>query len=691
MQTVQETKKSQELQEKIQKLRTEILSHDFAYYVKNDPKISDAEYDRLFQKLKDLEEQNPEFADPNSPTQKVGGQILTEFESVEHPEPMLSILSIRKEADLENFVKTVTEELAGEEFDFVAEPKYDGLSLELIYKDGKLEKAITRGDGQTGDDVTGNALTLKELRIKAGPFLVVRGEIYIQKSEFNELNQSRLDNNEELFANPRNAAAGSLRQLDPSITASRPLHFFAYTLLNAQEHFETHWETLNALKDWGFPVNLADSAVCKNLEELKAYYQDLNSKRENLNYDIDGVVFKVNQLRLQEKLGFRTRNPKWAVAYKFEARQETTKLLAIETQVGRTGKITPVAILEPVQIGGVEVQRASLHNQSEVDRKDIRVGDRVLVERAGDVIPQIVKPIVQTRNGSEKAFTMPINCPVCGAETVTSQDKKQTFCPNKNCPAQLKANLFHFVSRGGMNIEGIGKKTAELLVEENLVGNLADLFQLKKENLLGLEGFAEKSVQNIFDELEKSKKTTLPAFLYALGIPLVGEHVATVLAKNFANLETLSKATEQDLEKIYEIGPEIAHQIVAFFEAEENLEMLEEMWKAGVVVENPFMKSGKSVLGKEGEGGQTSVGGEYSQNLAEQFLEGKKFVFTGELENYTRDEAKNLVERHGGRVTGTVSKETDYVVAGENPGSKLGKARELGTQILQESDFSNLF
>ncbi len=685
------------IQEKIEKLREQISEYDYAYYVKSQPKVSDAEYDRLFQELKNLEEENPEFLDPNSPTQRVSGDILDEFETAPHPEPMLSILSIRKEVELNTFLNSVYSELAPQSKEeknlFIAEPKYDGLSIELQYKNGELQQALTRGDGYQGEDVTQNVRTIKEIPLKidfkkvpelkqnsrgwedARKAFVVRGEIYIGKKDFEKMNKQQIDSGLEPFANPRNAASGSLRQLDPAITAQRPLKIFVYTLLGANRFFKTQKETLESLQNLGFSVNLKDSASCNSKEEINKYYADLENQRDTLDYDIDGVVIKVNKFDFQEKLGFRTRNPKWAVAYKFEARQETTKLLDIKVQVGRTGRITPVAELEPVNIGGVEVARASLHNLSEIERKDIRIGDRVLVERAGDVIPQIVMPVKQVRTGEEVVFTMPKTCPVCDAETVTSPDKKQTICPNKSCPAQLKANLFHFVSRGGLDIEGMGRKTAELLVGKGLVKNLADIFGLKGEELLALEGFAEKSVENLLEEIEKNKKVDFARFLYALGIPLVGEHVAKVLTKNFKGLETLSKASQQDLERIHEIGPEIAQQVEAFFASEENLAMLDEMWATGMEIVYP-----ENAKKAEGEDLQVS-----------QKLQGKRFVFTGELQNFTRDEAKNQVEQAGGIVTGTVSKSTDFVVVGESPGSKLDKARELGIEILLEQDFSNLF
>ncbi len=677
-----------EIRRKTEKLRETIRKHDYEYYVLNNPTVSDAEYDNLFSQLQELENLYPQYLDPNSPTQRVGGIPLEEFETVAHPQPMLSIQSIRKAEEIKAFVKSVNEEIGETDLDFVAEPKYDGASIELIYEEGKLSLALTRGDGDKGDNVTANVKTIPEIPLvlrkseKSWPkTLIVRGEIYMKLDEFNSLNKNRVQNEEELFANPRNSAAGSLRQLDPHITAHRPLHIFAYSSLELENDFVTHWEVLHTLKEWGFPVNLEQSAVCKNVVDLFAYYENLAKQRDSLNYDIDGVVYKVNQLAHQQKLGFRTRNPKWAVAYKFEARQEVTKLLDIKVQVGRTGRITPVAVLEPIRIGGVEVSRASLHNQSEIDRKDIRVGDRVLVERAGDVIPQVVKPIKEFRRGNERKFLMPEKCPVCGAETVTSDDKKQTNCPNRNCPAQLRGNLFHFVSRGGMDIEGIGKRTAELLVEKGLVKSLADLYCLKKEDLLKLGGFAEKSAQNLIDEIAGSKEQIMSRFLYALGIPQVGEHIATVLSKNYKDFGELGKATSEELQSIYEIGPEIARQVVAFFDSKENQQMLGEMYARGLVLENSGFQ------GKNGVGGRLLTGEETKRPLP---FEGRKFVFTGELEKWSRDEAKILVEELGGRVTTGVSSATDYVVAGESPGSKLRKAEELDVTILNESEFTNL-
>jgi len=660
-------------EKRIEQLRKEITGHDYSYYVLNSPTISDFEYDSLFQELQDLEEQFPEFQNETSPTQRVGGQPLEEFETFVHPYPMQSILSIREETGLKTFVKTVKNELKEKEAEYVAEPKYDGVSIELIYENGELSIASTRGNGEQGDNITENAKTIKEIPLRLrqngnAPFpetLIVRGEVYIKKDEFNKFNREREKKGEELFANPRNAAAGSLRQLDPKITARRPLHVFIYHGLNLQDRFSTHMETLQALNDWGFKINLEKTKVCGSLDELIEYHEELSKERDNLNYETDGVVFKVNDYSIQEALGTRTRNPRWAIAYKFEARRETTKLLDIKVQVGRTGKLTPVAILEPVRLGGVEVSRASLHNQSEIDKKDIRIGDRVLIERAGDVIPQVVKPIKEVRTGNEKKFEMAENCPICGTKVIMSADKKQTTCPNPNCKAQLVGRIVHFASRNGANIEGLGDKIAQQLFEMGLVQKLSDIYKLNLENLVALERFAEKSAQNLLYQVEKSKNITFAKFLYALGIPQVGEHVAWVIAQKY-DLEGLKKATQSELQNIREIGPEIAQQIVGFFSTRENLEMLDEFEGLGLKIQK-----------SERAGGGTR-------------LEGLIFVFTGELENLTREEAKELVMENGGKVTSSVSSNTNYIVAGENPGSKLIKAQELNIEILDEASFVQL-
>ncbi|MBD3366332.1 NAD-dependent DNA ligase LigA [candidate division WWE3 bacterium] len=671
----------EEAEQAVVQLREAIQYHDYRYYTLNNPVISDVKYDKLMSQLQQLEKTYPKLQDPNSPTQRVGGAPLQEFESFEHPAPMQSILSIREESELKTFVETAEKVLAKDETDkYVAEPKYDGASIELVYENGELTVAATRGDGQRGDDITKNARTIKEIPLKlihpedsedsknkvAPKYpdnLVVRGEIYMKKDEFNAFNKERKQNGEELFANPRNAAAGSLRQLDPSITAQRPLHVFIYQALGLEDQFNTHYEVLQALQEWGFKVNLEETKTCADFEELRTYHQNMEDKRENLNYEIDGVVFKVNDLEKRKELGRRTRNPRWAVAYKFKAQRETTKLLDILVQVGRTGKLTPVAVLDQVNIAGVEVTRASLHNQSEIDSKDIRIGDQVLVERAGDVIPQVVKPIKDVRTGNERCFEMPRDCPVCGTEVVMSEDKKQTHCPNPNCPAQLVGSLTHFASRNAMNIEGLGDKVAEKLVEEGLVEGIADLYELRVEDLVELEKFAEKSAENLIGEIEGSKKASFSNFLYALGISQVGEHVAKLLAKEYANLEALRGASKEDLEGIEGIGPEIATQVKGFFEAKENLEMLKELENIGLKLTNEFAQ------------------------IKNRPLDGLTFVFTGELEDWTRDEAKDLVEKAGGRATSAVSSKTDYVVAGDNPGSKMAEVENRGIPVMGNNEF----
>lgn len=661
-------------EEAAKKLREAISFHDYKYYTLNEPVISDSEYDQLFNTLESLEEKYPQIQDSSSPTQRVGGEPLEEFETFEHPEPMQSIKSIREKKDLKTFVKNAKEDLEGEEITFVAEPKYDGTAIELIYENGKLVTASTRGDGERGDNITKNARTINDIPLilrknKEKPYpdrLIVRGEVYMRKSEFEKFNKNRKEEEEEAFANPRNAAAGSLRQLDPKITAKRPLHTFIYEGINLESKFDSHFNILKTLKAWGFKVNLEKAEKCKDLTDLEQYHHELENQREELNYEIDGVVFKVDNLQQRKKLGRRTRNPKWALAYKFEAYRETTKLLDIKVQVGRTGKLTPVAVLEAVRIGGVEVSRASLHNQSEIDKKDIRIGDRVLIERAGDVIPQIVKPIKDVRTGSEGKFQMPLECPVCSTEVIMSEDKKQTYCPNPNCKAQLVGSLTHFTSRNAMNIEGLGEKIAQKLVDENIVGGIADLYDLKEKDLVSLEKFAERSAQNLIYEIKGSKNTTFSSFLYALGIPQVGEHVAQLLARNYENIDALQEASIEELEDIEGIGPEIAKQVKGFFETEKNLDMIRRIKNKGLTLKNEFAE------------------------IKEKPLEGLTFVFTGELEKWTRGEAQNLVEKYGGRATSSVSSNTNYLVIGQNPGSKFDKAQDLGIIIMRETDFENL-
>jgi DNA ligase (NAD+) len=671
--SLDEIESEDDAQEAVEKLREAIRYHNYRYYVLDDPVISDGEYDALMRQLEALEDAYPDLVTPDSPTQQVGGEPRDELSLVEHAAPMLSLKAVYDEEDVRSFDQTCRDELGESGVVYVAEPKYDGLAVELVYEGGRLSVAATRGDGSVGEDVTSNVRTIKEVPLQLvdqgdvppPDRLVVRGEVYMRKDEFEALNRRRTDEGESAFANPRNAAAGSVRQLDPQVTARRPLHVFLYQVVDGADlGFETHWDAVHALPGWGLRANLERTRRCAGVEEALAYRADMADARDDLAYEIDGVVFKVDRLSAQGELGVRTRDPRWALAYKFEPRRATTTVERIEVQVGRTGKLTPVAVLDPVHIGGVEVSRASLHNQSEIERKDIRVGDTVLVERAGDVIPQVVKPLKEQRDGSERAFHMPKTCPVCGTEVVMSADKKQTRCPNVSCPAQLRERVTHFASRGGMDIDGLGEKRAQQLIDAGLVERLSDLYHLSKDDLLSLERYAEKSAQNLLDEIESSKEQALDRFLYALGVPLVGEHATRVLARQYETLDDLMTASGEELESIHEIGPELARSIVTFFGARQNRRVIEEMREAGLSLENPMFA---------GKGAQP--------------LAGLTFVFTGELERWTRDEVERYVERLGGRATSSVSGETDYVVAGPGAGQKLDEAHARGVPVMDEEEF----
>ncbi len=665
----------EEAEEAAGRLREALRYHNWRYYVLDSPAISDAEYDELMESLRELEEKFPGLKSPDSPTQQVGGEPREELGSVQHPVPMLSLRAVYEEEEVKNFDQTCRKELGQEAVDYVAEPKYDGVAVELIYENGRLSVASTRGDGETGEDITPNIKTLKEVPLvlmepqgeSVPSRLVVRGEVYMRKDEFNEFNRRRAQDGEEQFANPRNAAAGSLRQLDPNITARRPLHIFLYAVADSiGREFRTQKEILDILPRWGLKVNSDQVKVCSGVDEALVYHRELAEIRDGLRYEIDGVVYKVNRLSDQEKLGYRQRDPRWALAYKFQPRQKTTVVKEIIVQVGRTGKLTPIAILEPVHIGGVEVSRASLHNQSEVERKDIRVGDTVLVERAGDVIPYVVKSIKEERDGTERAFHLPDQCPVCGAETVTSEDKKMTRCTNMNCPAQLRERIMHFASRGGMDIEGLGEKRVGQLFEAGLVKKVSSLYRLTAEDLLSLERYADKSAENLLREIERSREGTLARFLFALGIPLVGEHVARVLARHYKTLEEVMEASEEELQGIDEVGPEVSRSITLFFSEGENRRVIREMEEAGLTLTNPL----------------------YRERGEERPLEGLTFVFTGRLKRWAREEARRLVEELGGRATSNVSGETDYAVAGPGAGSKLDRARELHIPVMDEEEFA---
>lgn len=663
----------------IEKLREAIRYHDHRYYVLDSPVISDEAYDQLMQHLQALEARFPELKSSDSPTERVGGEPREDLGVVEHPFPMLSLKAVYDEEAVRRFDQNCRDDLGVDSLAYVAEPKYDGLAVELVYEEGQLAVASTRGDGETGEDITPNVKTIREVplalfqggEIDVPDRLVVRGEIYMRKDEFKSLNRGREERGEDPFANPRNAAAGSVRQLDPNVTARRPLHIFMYGVPNADAMgFETHWDVLRALPEWGLRVNLAFTERYGDVSAAMEHHKEMAERRDGLPYEIDGVVFKVDGLDYQDRLGVRTRDPRWAVAYKFEPRRVMTRVMDVEFQVGRTGRVTPVAVLDPVEVGGVEVSRASLHNQSEIERKDIRIGDTVLIERAGDVIPHVVKSMTATegRTGEEESrerIAIPGECPVCGGEVVVSADKRQAHCTNVSCPARIRESLTHYASREGMDVEGLGEKRAEQLIDAGLVMNLSDIYKLSHEELVSLERFADQSAQNLLDEIEDSKEQTLDRFVYAIGIPLVGQHGAQVLARNFETLDALMEASEEDLEKIRDIGPKVANAIVAFFEDKSNRETIDETRKAGLKLSNPL----------------------YTRGDEERPLEGLTFVFTGRLERWTRDEVKRYVEQLGGRATSSVSGETDYVVAGASAGSKLDEAREQDIPTMDEAEF----
>ncbi|HID12119.1 MAG TPA: NAD-dependent DNA ligase LigA, partial [Candidatus Latescibacteria bacterium] len=658
----------EEAKRRIEELREQIRYHNYRYYVLDSPEISDAEYDRLFRELQELEAQFPEFITPDSPTQRVGAQPAEEFGIVPHTVPMLSLDNAMDEEEIREFDRRVKRFLGTEEdIAYVAEPKLDGLGVELVYERGRLVVGATRGDGFVGEDVTQNIRTIRAvpLLLLGDPpeRLEVRGEVIMHLDDFQELNRRRLEEGEPPFANPRNAAAGSVRQLDPRITASRPLDIFFYGIGQVVgREFQTHWEVLEALRGWGLKTNPLNRR-CEDVEEVIGYYRKLLEMREELPYEADGVVLKVDRLDIQRRLGEKARSSRWAIAYKFPPRQATTVIKDIVVQVGRTGVLTPVAVMEPVQVGGVEVKRATLHNQDEIDKKDIRIGDTVIVQRAGDVIPEVVAVVKERRTGEERPFRMPDRCQVCGAEVTRLPDEAAYRCTNSACPAQVKERIRHFASKNAMDIEGLGIKLVAQLVDKGLVKDVGDLYGLEKEKLASLDRMADKSAQNLLDALERSKERDPARVLYALGIRHVGEHVARVLMEHFGSIDRLARATVEELTSIPGIGPEVAQNVAYFFSQKENREVLEKLRRAGL-----------------------RFGVEWREE-APKPLAGKKFVFTGALSSMTRSEAEELVRQLGGEAGGSVSRRTDYVVAGENPGSKFDKARQLGVEVLTEEEF----
>jgi DNA ligase (NAD+) len=660
-----------EARKEAERLREELAQHNYRYYVLDDPLVSDTEYDALFRRLQQLEEEHPELCTPESPTQRVGAAPLARFGTVHHRHPMLSLQNVTTPDEMRAFDERVRKFLGQERIVYVGEPKIDGLATELVYEDGALAVGSTRGDGVVGEDVTANLRTIRSVPLRlrrageARPALLeVRGEVYLPIEAFRRLNREREEAGETPFANPRNAAAGSLKQLDPRITAGRALDFVCHGTAELRGlHVRTHWDTLQALAGLGLkPVPM--SRRLETLDDVCAFFAELEAGRDRLGYEIDGLVVKVNDFALQRRLGEISRSPRWAVAWKFKPRQATTRILAIVPSVGRTGVLTPVAEMEPVPVGGVTVRNASLHNMDEVERKDVRIGDTVLLERAGDVIPYVVKVITERRNGHERRFRMPATCPVCGADVVRPEGEAAFRCIGLSCPAQLKQSVRFFGARGAMDIEGLGEKLVDQLVEKGLVRDLADLYHLDAATLVDLERMGRKSAENLLAQIARSRDVPLSRFLVALGIRQVGEATARALTEHFGTLDRLMDASEEELQEVRDVGPEVARSIHRFFAEKQNRRVIRRLLDAGL---RPAPV--RRVRGP---------------------LSGKRFVLTGGLESMTRPEAQRRIEALGGRLASSVSKETDYVVAGQDPGSKLAKARKLGVRTLDEDEFLRL-
>ncbi len=661
---------------KIEALREKIRHHEYLYFVLDNPEISDLDYDKLMRQLKDLEAEHPDLLTPDSPTQRVGGKPREGFVKVRHSSPMLSLDNTYNEDELRDWERRVHELSGRSDVDYVCELKLDGMSLALTYEQGKLVRGVTRGDGTTGEDVTLNVRTVRSIPLsipkerlkKAGvpADFEVRGELLMPTASFKKINEEREKNGLPTFANPRNFTAGTVRQLDANITAERRMDFFPYILLeNGRTYFDRHSKTLSALDVAGFKVN-PNRKLVHSMDEVWAFIQQWEGKRDSLPYEIDGIVVKVDRTGLQDELGFTGKAPRWAIAYKYAARAGITKLEDIRVQVGRTGKLTPVAMLAPVLIGGTTVRNATLHNMDEIERLGVKIGDYVQVERGGDVIPKVAKVIDDKDHPrGTKEFVMPEKCPVCGTKVVRTEGEVDYRCVNANCPAKLLGTILHFASRGVMNIDGMGDSLVNQLIEKGLVKNVADIYDLTKKDLLSLDRFGDKSAQNILDEIENSKKLPLERVIYGLGIRMVGERTAQFLAEHFGSMEALAGASVEELQDVNEVGPRIAESLAEFFSNPANKKLVERLGKAGLAFKGQKKERGTK-------------------------LAGKTFVLTGTLAHFTRDEAKKMIEDAGGKVTGSVSKKTDYVVAGTDAGSKLDKAKELGVAVIDEKEMERL-
>jgi DNA ligase (NAD+) len=659
----------QAAQTRIEELRELLNKYNYEYYVLDRPSVPDAEYDRLMQELIALEEQYPEFKTKDSPTQRVGGQPLEAFQKVEHRIPMLSLANAFHEDDLRDFDRRVRQEV-GDDVAYVCELKIDGLAVSVRYEDGYFVQGATRGDGVTGEDITENLKTIRSLplRLKEAVTLEARGEAYMPKASFERLNEQRKQRGEELFANPRNAAAGSLRQLDPKIAASRHLDLFVYSLADAEElGIDSHSAALDYLQMLGFKVN-PERRRCANIDEVIRFVNEWHEKRPQLPYEIDGIVIKVDSFEQQEQLGATAKSPRWAIAYKFPAEEVVTKLIGIELNVGRTGVVTPTAILEPVRVAGTTVQRATLHNEDFIREKDIRIGDSVVIKKAGDIIPEVVSVVLDRRTGEEVPFVMPTHCPECGSELVRLEGEVALRCINPKCLAQIREGLIHFVSRQAMNIEGLGEKVISQLFREGLIHDVADIYRLTKEQLINLERMGEKSATNLLGAIEASKQNSLERLLFGLGIRHVGAKAAKVLAEHFETMDRLQNATKEELMSIHEVGEKMADSIVTYFAKPEVKELLNELRVYGVNMEY--------------KGPKTPKAGDVDSYFA-----GKTVVLTGKLESLSRNEAKEKIEQLGGKVTGSVSKNTDLVIAGADAGSKLTKAQQLNIEVWDEMRF----